>query len=238
MKQKRIIKESTELSLLKQYFEISGTVTETANGISVDGDVEFKESKRVKEIPVAFDKISGTFDMTNAGLENLNNFPNVINGDVFLSNNDLLMSLATAHPVDCRGTIDAKATGITDLTGFQVSNIKNLLLTSCLKLQSLDGALVNIASIVIKKCPAFRADASKYKNVGSITLELDNQTGVPITRILAFGSTRPVIKLTEIKSTPPELWKIISKYQGKGPENILDIMRDLRDAGFDEMAKI
>lgn len=235
---KRIIKESTELSLLKQYFDTSGTVTETVDGISVDGDVEFKEGKRIKEIPVAFDKISGTFDMTNAGLENLNNFPNVINGDVFLDNNKSLMSLATAYPVDCRGTFYAKATGITDLTGFQVSNIRNLLLTSCLNLQSLDGALVNIASIVINKCPAFRADVSKYKNVGSIALELDNQIGVPITRLLAFGSTRPVIKLTKHVSTPPELWKIVSKYQGKGPENILYIMRDLRDAGFDQLAKI
>lgn len=235
---KRIIKESTNLSVLKQYFDTTGTVTETANGISVDGDVEFKEGKRVKEIPIAFDKISGVFDMTNAGLENLNNFPHEVTGDIFLDNNKSLTSLATSHPVNCYGVVFSKVTGITDLTGFQISNIKSLMLTGSTDLQSLDGSAVGISRVVITRCPSFTADLSQYKNIGTIVFTPAIMSGIPLARILAFGSVRPVIHILKDSSTPSALWKIVDKYQGKGPENILHIMRDLRDAGFDSSARI
>lgn len=242
MKSKQVIKENADLkSKLEEYFDIDGTVSETANGISVDGDVFLKDKLKVKfnELPFAFDKISGTLDLSNGNLTNLNNFPREV-GDVFLDENPKLTSLATQYPVtSLNGEFYAKNTGITDLNGFQVNNIRKLDLSTSKQLKSLDGTSVNIGMVILKKCESFlQTDLTKYTNIKQIQIDVTPGASFPLTRILAFGSVKPVITLLQTSGTDRGLWKIIEKYKGKGPENILDIMRDLRDAGFERNARL
>jgi hypothetical protein len=242
MKLKKVIKENADLkSKLKEYFDIDGNVSETANGISVDGDVHLKDKLQIKpdELPFAFDKISGTLDLSNGNLTNLNNFPREV-GDVFLDSNPKLTSLATQYPItSLTGEFYAKKTGITDLAGFRVNNIRKLDLSTNEKLKSLDGTSVNIGIVILKKCNAFlQTDLTKYTNIKQIQIEVGSGTTFPLTRILAFGSVKPIITLLHTSGTELGLWKIIEKYKGKGPENILDIMRDLRDAGYESNARL
>jgi hypothetical protein len=239
MKLKQIIKENSDLkSKLQQYFKVDGDVSETANGISVDGNVDFEEGVNLTELPFAFDKISGTLDLSAGKLRNLNNFPREV-GDVFLDSNPDLTSLATQYPVvSLTGNFSAKNTGITDLAGFQVNNIRKFNLSINKQLKSLDGTSVNIGTVLLTKCNALQADLTKYTNIKEIQADIVSGTTFPLTRILAFGSIAPSIKLQKGDTADPGLWKIIQKYQGKGPENVLDIMRDLRDAGYKNNARI
>jgi hypothetical protein len=237
MKVTQLITENTDpISVLKQYFDVNGKITETSNGISVNGDVDLKDGKRLQEIPLAFDTITGRFDLSAAGLKNLNNFPRKV-GRVYLDDNDDLISLATPYPVRCDGVFSAKSIGIRDLKGFQVTDINELNLSGCNDLESLDGTSVNINYVDVSKCKSLIADLTKYKNIQEIQIDVVPGTTIPLTKILAFGSSTPEIKLQRTNNVDATLWKIIQKYQGKGPENILDIMRDLRDAGYERNAR-
>lgn len=236
MKLKQIIKESNELAQLNKLFD--GDIREGSTGIDVNGDLYAKDGKDIKSLPVQLNSISGELVLTGVKLTDLKNFPRKVK-TAYLDNNPNLTSLATDYPVDMTGgTVDAKNTGVTDLTGFQITGLSTLKLSNCKSLTSLDGTTERIQLVDVKGCPNLNADLTKYKNIDKIVTDVNSN--LPIVKLLISGlaGTTPLIQLAKSPSTSPALWKIIQKYQGKGPENILNIMRELRDAGFAENARI
>lgn len=239
MKLKQIIVENTDpISILKQNFNIVGSARVGPQGVDIDGDLESKEGKRISEIPVPLGNITGTLDLSFCGLTSLKNFPNRV-GRIHLDGNKAIKSAATDHPVEC-SHLSFKNTGISDLSGYQFSNVKALILTQCDNLVSLDGTTEKIGDVTISDCPKFSANVTKYTNINTIKLTVDNNTKVPLVMpILRISdhSSKPYVTLLK-KDGAEEIWKIISNYRLTGPEQILNLIRALRDKGFKEAARI
>lgn len=234
MRLRQIIKESTDLDQLYDTFMISkGTASETPDGINLSHGLEVRMGSIIKSFPVQLNIVKGTVFCPDVGLTNLKNFPRKVDA-VTLDRNQTLTSLATDYPVELNGKLSAVWTGITDLTGFKFRGLRYLILSNCHSLTSLDGTSEKIEVVNVAGCPKLTVDLTKYKNIKRIITDIrpdrPNMKYLLDPRIEFDVSGRPDDQVS--------VWRIIQKYQGKVPQNILNIMRELRDAGFSEYARI
>jgi hypothetical protein len=234
MKLKQIIKENEDTSLIKKYFDESGfsKIEVTPDGVNVEGDLIFRsETLQVEELPVKLNIVTGNVDLMGSGIKTLKNIPNSCNS-LNVSYNGLT-SLATDTPLVVN-SLAADGTNITDLSGIKLNGLQYLTLEYCEQLRTLKGLEgVAVKELTLKGCPLFEDDLSRY-NIDIVDIELADCKNMPLVFLVAFG--KPHIK--EVGRDTSPLIKIAKKYLDKGPSVVLDLVRELRDQGFKNSAKV
>lgn len=232
MKLRQIITEDQILNSLKQYFDNVNISDRSSEGISIDGDLTIKEGVKLKELPIKLNVVTGTLDLMNCGLTSLKNFPNKSNILNIGMNKDL-KSLSTETPMDVN-FIFADEIGVTDLSGVKLSRCQGISLEKCANLKSLNGlGNTHLSELNVAKCAAFEDDLTKY-NIDVADVSLSISKNMPMVFLIALG--KPQIR--NLGSDNDPLIKIAKKYHNKGPDVVIDLIRELRDAGFKSAARI
>ena len=234
MKLRQIITENKEEDFIKKYFMNADklNVTNTSDGINVIGDLYIKEGVSLNEVPFKINKVDGTLDLMNCDLKSLKNVPNRCT-KLIVSHNSLL-SLACDSPVDTV-TFDASDNPMENLAGLKIGPLDSLRLRRCVNLKTIKGIEdVKIGRLNLEQCSNFQDDLSKYENINSLRMDIADSQNMPMVFLIAFGRPR----LAEVKSKSEDLNKILQKYYNKGAGVVLDLMRELRDLGLVQAAKI
>lgn len=238
MKLRQIINEDKEEKFWDDKFEpYAGktriTMTKTSDGWNFEPQLVAKENKTFPELPYKINKVLGKCDLDGVHLENLNNTPNECNRLSLAFNK--ISSVATSHLIK---TTSLNLTGnpIVNLQGLQVSDLSQLSLSECEFLETLDGLQnIKVKNLILEDCPNFKDDLYKYKdNIESVDIDPSNTPNMPLVLMIIHG--KPRIDPKEMKNS--ELQTIIQKYWEKGPREIFDLIRDLRDKGFNKAAQI
>lgn len=236
MRLRQLIRESNAASILSTYFQKDKyeSIEETPDGVNVDGNLIVKEDiKNLKHVPIKLNHVTGLFDVMNCGLTSLKNAPNSC-ASLSIGENPTLTSLATDTPIDISGELYADDLGITDLSGLNLKNCKSISLNRCKNLKSLAGlGNFNLKELNIKDCGSFEDDLTQY-NIEKVNVTLDKSPNMPMVFLITSGTP----KIISLGSDSNPLIKIAKKYIDKGPTSVLDLIRELRDQGFKNAARV
>jgi hypothetical protein len=232
MKLRQIIYEDKEESFWKANFKNFKTMTKTPDGWNFEPDISSQEDKNITELPYKINKVENECDLMGIQLENFNNMPNECHSLLLNYNN--ISSVATSHLIktDILSLVDNP---LVNLQGLQTTDLFELSLKECSKLQTLDGLQnIKVKNLILTDCPSFEDDLFKYKdNIETVEIDPTDSPNMPLVFMILYG--KPQINVNIIKSTA--LKKIIQKYYEKGPTEAFDLIRELRDNGFKKAAR-
>ena len=227
---------------LKRFFKFSGSVSITPDGIDVDGDVQSLRGPALVEIPFKFNNVSGAFDMQDyKKLKSLNNFPNQCD-TIDISSNEGMDTLAGGENLVCNNFI-AEYTKLKSLEGSP--RAKTYSFEESEELQTTEGLqMSDIESINLRGC----AGVSVIKN---LTEPLGRE--VKATSIITYNPTLPLaglvlnagkkgrldlkMDLGNDKALNGKLKPILMDFNGRGLGVAMELIRTLRDRGFDGNAR-
>lgn len=234
MKLKHFITESAEAEV-KKWFKVEGKLTETPDGIVVDGDLRIIPGKALPELPFKIAEVTGEFSMENAKLTSLKNFPD--RADVIvIDGNTSLTSLAGGEHIVCEEFI-ATGCGLVNLEGCPSAKFFNFRRSP--RLESTKGLNTSqeIISIVLDSCPMLtdideltrRVGSSKQKsskityNQEMNVLKLVLVSGTP--GYLNFDILFPQGSNPQEKNILKNLQNLFSEFKGKGYKNTIEFIR-------------
>lgn len=236
MKLKQFIKEASDniadVNLIKKYFDIEGTITPSDRGLVIEGSMDIKDRVYLDELPVKIHSVSGNFNIAACKLKSLKNFPATAN-KIDVSGNAELTSLTTDEPITCQ-TFSANEVGITSLDNVKI-NARTMFLRECENLQSVLGNSGQIKRIDISGCPQLQQDPTLIPGIELVRINPYTAKNVPLVRIILDTSVD--VKFEE-DTVDKNLEKIITKYRHQGPSKVLDLIRELRDAGYKGNARV
>ena len=239
MKLNQFIREATDniadINLLKKYFDIGGNITSGSNGLEIDGDIDVKDRIKLEELPVKIHQVTGDIRLQVCGLISLKNFPSSAN-KVDVSGNSELLSLETDQPIICR-SFDATGTGITSLDNVKIT-ANTLHLRDCNALQKVLGSSVQIKNIDVSECINLKDDPSAIPGIEVVRINPYVAKDVPLVSMILLDRVKIIFEADEFTPASKELEKIIKDYRNKGPKEVLNLIRALRDAGYKGNAKL
>ena len=230
-----------------RYFLLDAKVTKSSKGYNILGDATLKPEfkMKLKELPFKINEISGVLDLSSSFLTSLKNFPNKA-GTINLSHCPRIHSLASPEPIEVSNSFKFEGSSIVNASGAQISAY-SLEFDDCVFLKSLRGLSGNINFIYLFGCSNFEQDPyellESIKGLEKVSFNLKSLKKVPLIKSILFtpmnDNVNARIRFALIGTTNGDkLEKIVNKYHMKGPSQIVNLMRELRDAGFEDHAKI
>ena len=244
MKLRQIIYENQVIQEIERYFTSDGKkaplrsiIINSYGEIDIDGNACLREGKQLKRLPWKINRVEGTFDMQESDLESLENFPSKTH-NIQIDGCEHLYSLASDHDINSK-SVFANQIPIKNLKGARLQVENFLYVRGCKNLESLEGNQGYIKDVDITHCPNFIQDPMTLGC--SVVMADDSCTKLPLIRGLLlsqnFGTPQnPKLIFHCINS--PQLKRICDKYYMKGPSQIVNLMRELRDAGFKDHARL
>lgn len=242
MKLKNFIVESFEAEV-KKFFKVSGKISQTPEGIVVDGDLSIISTKTLSEIPWKIHEVTGEFSVENSKLSSLKNFPDRAEV-IIVSGNAELTSLAGGEHIICE-EFDASNTGITDLTGCPSATIFNF--RNCPNLRSTKGLNTNqpIRMIELDRSPNLEDITELTKKIGGSKLGRStvdfNPAGSFLRLVLVnglpgylnFDIVFPKSSDRATQKTQQDVQNIFAEFKGKGLSSAIELIRRYHNEGGD-----
>lgn len=244
MKLRNFLTENDKATLSK-FFDLSDNakVNFTPNGCDVDGNVFWKSTAIIsfsgaQSLPVKFNVVTGTFDVTGAPITDFNNFPiSVMN--LKLSKLDNVTSMKGLENIEVTGRLTLNDTKFTDLTfspetdNLELFNNSNLSSINGLRLKANDDT-----SVHINNCPKL-TDISILVNNPNCTLVISITPDTAVSLVEMILNDRAIGK--KVKGQEQlfkEYERIRTTFAGKGWGSSIELIRSLRDAGLTNAARI
>jgi hypothetical protein len=215
--------------LLKQYFRTTGKITISDEGlIFCKGNVELKTVIKHERLPVAFDRVDGSFVCDWNELETLEGAPKRV-GKNFSCFGNQLTTLKGA-PQSVPGEFLCGSNKLTDLEGAPQS-VGSHFGCSNNEFTTLQGAPNSVGGDFY--C-VYNKKLTTLEGLPAIqgTLKLSYSPTLPLLRCLL---AKKVEFVPELNNTTIET--ILNKYTGKGKRAMFDCQKELEDAGFEENAR-
>jgi hypothetical protein len=236
------------MALLEKYFKTTGSITIDDKGlVSCTGMVTPK--KKLKRLPVAFDKVGGSFECHDNQLTTLEGGPTSVGRHYDCSNNQL--TTLEGAPTSVGGSFLCSLNQLTTLEGAPTSvggdfRCRNQQLTT------LEGAPTSVGGsfwcdnnqlTTLEGAPTSVGGSFSCRNQQLTTLE--GMPTIPGILYLSYSSTLPLLRCLlakEIQLYPKDgkhktAEKILNRYAGQGKRDLFDCQKDLEDAGFAENAR-
>jgi uncharacterized protein (DUF1330 family) len=215
------------MALLKANFKTTGSITIDDKGlVSCTGMVTPK--KKLKRLPVAFDKVGGNFWCHNNQLTTLEGAPTSVGGNFWCDNNQL--TTLEGAPTSVGGSFLCYSNQLTTLEGAPTS-VGGDFYCDNNQLTTLEGAPTSVGGNFWCKKNQLTA--------------LEGLPTIPGILHLSYSSTLPLLRCLLAKEIQlyPENGKhktaesILNKYAGQGKRAMFDCQKELEDAGFEGNAK-
>lgn len=240
---------SLETLIEKGYFrKETGRVTRLEDGsYDIDGPLvaeskKFKLNKETADHP----NYQGIFpfkirnakrvDLMQTELSSLMNMPDKCSKLQLTLNK---ITSLESNIIECE-VLDLTSNLMTDFTGLKLKGSPKISVNSCKNLVSLNGLdkKIPIPLVALNNCVNFTDDLTQYKNIESITVDLDTVRKMPIIDLICFGEPRLNWVDTDrrVFSNNENLQKIIVKYIGKGSEEMINLTADLYNQKFIDLA--
>ena len=232
MKLRQIINENSKIST---YFDCSGIVEKREGGIVCLGNMIVNTpGKQITELPWKIDSCRD-FIMKFSRLRNLKNFPRkAFMIDVAV--NDALKSLASEDPITVKTIFDGSSLKIENLDGVKISaDILNL--RNCRSLKhatGYEGAGIN--NLYLTYCENFEQDPKSITWAKKIFIYPTKCKKMPLIKSILFADSN--LPKIEFEGSSNDMIDIIQTYKNKGLREIVNLMRELRDAGYKGNARI
>jgi hypothetical protein len=236
------------MALLEKYFKTTGSITIDDKGlVSCTGMVTPK--KKLKRLPVAFDKVGGDFKCDNNQLTTLEGGPTSVGGSFFCHINQL--TTLQGAPTSVGGGFWCHNNQLTTLEGGPTSVGRHYDCSNN-QLTTLEGAPTTVGGSFecnINQLTTLEgAPISVGRNFMCDNNQLTTLKGmptVPRTLHLSYSPTLPLLRCLLAKEIRlyPENGKhktaeeILNRYAGQGKRALFDCQKDLEDAGFAENAR-
>lgn len=238
---KKIIKENANPSEadVKKYFIIDGSMEFDQDGINVKGDVISKPgSGKFDKIPFKFNTVTGSFDVQDFGkLKTLENFPKRC-GIIDISNNSGMTEIIDGADIICDKFI-ADWSGLMALRGVPTARIYSF--TDCRKLESTEGLpMTKIEAINLSDCDNLKNTKGLTDEIGGRPTEksfVPYNENLPLVGIV-LNSGRPNRLNIELSFKGNKLGQILQDFKGRGLGSAMEMIRALRDQGFNSNAKL
>ena len=241
---KKVLVESampTEADI-KKFFKIEGSVSITPDGIDVDGDVLSLRGPNLVEIPFKFNNVSGVFDVQDyKKLKSLNNFPNQCEY-IDISSNEAMDSLVGGENIVCSKFI-AEYSHLKTLEGSP--RAKTYSFEESKELETTDGLqMTDIESINLVGCSNLKVIKNLTeplgRNVSETSLVSYNPT-LPLAGLVLNAGKKDRLNLKmdlgNDKTLNGKLKPILMDFNGRGLGVAMELIRTLRDRGFDGNAR-
>ena len=238
MKLRQIISESLREEV-REYFELIPNtldIVSTPKGIDIHGSIKANDAGRdLKKLPWKINFCNSLIMGVSSNLRSLENFPNKAFNIITINGCTALKSLATSTPIHVTGAFKARNTLIENLEGAKITT-PLLDLPRCPKLKNVIGNAGKIGRIILTDCPVFEQDPTTI-DADEVVVDPSISFMMPIVRAILFREKqRPLI---DIETTMNPKWEyILSKYSGKGPKEIVNLIRELHDEGYSGNAKL
>lgn len=176
------------------------------------------------------------------GLTSLRNFPQHIGRGVTISDSENLQSLESEHEIIAESEFSVIDCGIRDLAGCKIvtDSFKFVDNTHFANLNGFEGRM---KKLVLTNTPSFNDmsiinNTRIEKNVFMMDADFPH---LKLCQLLVMDKNKKLIVKTIIDSIgvydSQRLKVIIDKYQGAGAKAYINLLNELKDAGFSEMAK-
>ena len=236
------------MALLKANFKTTGSITIDDKGlVSCTGMVTPK--KKLKRLPVAFDKVGGSFKCGNNQLTTLEGGPISVGGDFWCYNNQL--TTLQGAPTSVGGGFWCHNNQLTTLEGGPTS-VGGDFLCHNNQLTTLEGGPTSVGRhydcsnnqlTTLEGAPTSIGGSFNCHNNQLTTLE--GLPTIPGILHLSYSSTLPLLRCLlakEIQLYPKDgkhktAEVILNRYGGQGKRALFDCQKDLEDAGFAENAR-
>ena len=241
---KKVLAESavpTEADL-KKFFKISGSVNITPDGIDVDGDVQSMRGPSLTEIPFKFNTVSGSFDMQDyKKLKSLTNFPNQCDS-IDISSNEGMETLVGGENTVCNSFI-AEYTKLKGLEG--APRAKNYSFEESEDLITTEGLpMTDIEGINLRGCRNLKVIKNLSEPLGrdvSETSFVSYNPSLPLAGLILNAGKKGRLDLKmdigNDKTLNGKLKPIMVDFNGRGLGVAMELIRTLRDRGFDGNAR-
>lgn len=227
---------------LKKFFKITGSVEITPDGIDVDGDVLSLRGPGLTEIPFKFNNVSGSFDMQDyKKLTSLTNFPNQCD-TIDISSNEGMETLAGGENLVCRSFV-AEYSHLKSLEGSPRAKVYSF--EDSLELQTTEGLQMSeIEAVNLRGCNGLKVvknltepQGRKFDQVSIITYN----PSLPIAGLILTagreGRLNLKMDLGKDAKLNQKLKPIMMDFNGRGLGVAMELIRTLRDRGFDGNAR-
>ena len=231
---------------VNRFFEFAPgiTITKSDKGYDISDSIKLKEEFKIKlkELPFKINYIHGTLDLEGSFITSLKNFPN-IGKKIDVSHCPRLHSLASPEPIKI-DEFRAVKLDIVNLEGVQIST-NTLELDNCSSLRTLRGLKGTVNYIYLYNCPQLEQDPIEMiqtiEGIKKVVITPLISTKVPMVKSILFAlddeSARIRFSMPRCEEGD-RLTDIITKYNMKGASQIVNLIRELRDAGFGGNARI
>jgi hypothetical protein len=236
------------MALLKANFKTTGSITIDDKGlVSCTGMVTPK--KKLKRLPVAFDKVGRHYDCSNNQLTTLEGGPTSVGGGFWCDNNQL--TTLQGAPTTVGGNFWCDNNQLTTLQGAPTS-VGGSFKCDFNQLTTLQGAPTTVGGSFecnINQLTTLEgAPISVGRNFMCDNNQLTTLKGmptVPRTLHLSYSPTLPLLRCLLAKEIRlyPENGKhktaeeILNRYAGQGKRALFDCQKDLEDEGFEGNAR-
>jgi hypothetical protein len=236
------------MALLEKYFKTTGSITIDDKGlVSCTGMVTPK--KKLKRLPVAFDKVGGSFKCGNNQLTTLEGGPISVGGDFWCYNNQL--TTLQGAPTSVGGSFSCSDQQLTTLEGAPTS-VGGDFLCHNNQLTTLEGAPTSVGGSLLCHINQLTTLEGAPTSVGGdfwcYTNQLTTLKGMPTVPgilHLSYSPTLPLLRCLLAKEIQlyPENGKhktaeeILNRYAGQGKRALFDCQKELEDEGFEGNAR-
>lgn len=238
---KKIIKENVNPSEadVKKYFIIDGSIEFTQDGINVEGDAISKPGSKIDKIPFKFNTVTGSFDVQDFNkLKTLENFPRQCNL-IDISGNSGMTEFIDGADIECDKLL-ADWSGLVTLRGAPVARIYSF--DGSKNLESTEGLpMSKIEAINLKDC-------SKLKNIRELSEPISStptekswvpyNENLPMVGLILSSKNNNKLNLQLSNDPPKNLKQIIQDFSGRGLGAAMELIRALRDKGFNGNARL
>jgi hypothetical protein len=226
---------------LKKFFKIDGSVEFTPDGINVDGDVYSLRGPSLTELPFKFNIVSGDFDMQDyKKLKSLTNFPNQ-SGTIDISSNEGMETLEGGDNLVCTKFV-AEYSHLKSLEN--APRAKSYSFEDCEALVTTEGLpMSDIEAINLKGCSSLRVIKNLTEPLGRDVSEvslLSYNPNLPLAGVVLNAGRKGRLNLKLDLGTGGKMGQLKSTlmdFNGRGLGVAMELIRSLRDKGFDGNAR-
>ena len=237
MKLRQLIKENDRdtTQMVEQYFHGDFYAVQKFEGLEINGNIKANDyGLQLTKLPWKIHNVHHMI-INSGNIQTLKNFPNFATSiDV---SDTKLKTFKSDGPIISSELFQANALPIETI---DESNIETQLmnLNSCHFLKSFTNNKGHIKILSIKNCKSFIQDPKTIENVDEIYINLLNNHKMPIINSILFAeATSPLITFSRM-SPDQTLYDICIKYRNAGMRQLVNLMRELRDAGYKNQARI
>jgi hypothetical protein len=226
---------------LKKFFKIAGSVEFTSDGINVDGDVTSLRGPSLTELPFKFNNVTGSFDMQDyKKLKSLVNFPNQCD-TIDISSNEGMETLEGGDNLVCN-TFVAEYSKLKALSN--APRAKKYSFEDSEELVTTEGLpMSDIESINLRGCSNLKVIKNLTEPLGRDVSEaslLSYNPNLPLAGVVLNAGRKGRLNLKLDLGTGGKMGQLKSTlmdFNGRGVGVAMELIRSLRDKGFDGNAR-